>query len=105
MNAFARAALAVFADRNVAQDAEWKEMGVGPGVPVRVVKRAPDEVVNFGDAQIASDSTIMELLVSEVPSLDKDDHIVIGDETFLVRGEPLRDADRLIWTVEVGPCW
>ena len=31
------------------------------------------------------------------------DAIVIGGETFIVQGQPLRDAERLVWTLEVRP--
>ena len=31
------------------------------------------------------------------------DLIVIGAESFAVHGEPIRDRDRLIWTVDLVP--
>jgi hypothetical protein len=28
---------------------------------------------------------------------------LIGDETFLIQGEPRRDRERLIWTIDLNP--
>jgi hypothetical protein len=31
------------------------------------------------------------------------DRLEIGGEAFLIQGEPMRDAERLIWTIDVHP--
>ena len=31
------------------------------------------------------------------------EQILIGEETFLIQGEPRRDRERLIWTIELTP--
>ena len=47
MNAFAAATDALFADPNLGETALWQAGGIGPGVPVRVIRRRPDAVVEF----------------------------------------------------------
>lgn len=103
MSAFARAAAALFADRNLAEDGLWKAAGIGPGAAVRVIRRAPDEVSDWGGGQIASDTTLLEVQVAQAPDLAESDVITIGPQDYILRGEPVRDADRLIWTVQARP--
>ena len=31
------------------------------------------------------------------------EQILIGEDTFLIQGEPRRDRERLIWTIELAP--
>ncbi len=67
MNAFAAAMDAIFADQNMAVDATWTPQG-GASLPVRAIRKAPDEMTTFGAARILSDTTIVDVRVSEMPS-------------------------------------
>ncbi|MTH62106.1 head-tail joining protein [Paracoccus litorisediminis] len=100
MSAFAVAINAIFADRNVALDARWFAGGAGDGVPVRVVRRAPDQLAEFNGARIVADSVLLDVRVSEVAALARGDRIVIGDVAYEILGEPRRDAERLVWKGE-----
>jgi len=100
MNAFAAAMDAIFADANMAVEATWTPQG-GGAVPVRVIRQAPDEMTTFGAARILSDTTIIDVRVSEMTSVKSRDTIIIGADTFTVQGEPKRDRERLIWTLEL----
>jgi len=102
MNAFAAAMDALFADVNLGLDATWYPTG-GTPQPVRVIRKAPDEVTGFGAAQILSDTTLVDVRVSEMVNPKPGDGISIGAENFTIQGEPKRDRDRLIWTVELVP--
>ncbi len=102
MNAFAVALDALFADVNLGLDATWYPSGGAP-VPVRVIRKAPDEVTRFGAAQILSDTTLVDVRVSEMPNPKPGDGISIGAENFTIQGEPRRDRDRLLWTLELVP--
>ncbi|MEX5728620.1 hypothetical protein Ga0609869_001973 [Rhodovulum iodosum] len=48
-----------------------------------------------------SETTRMDLRVSEVPNPRPGDRIEIDGEAFLIQGEPLRDRERLVWTVDL----
>jgi hypothetical protein len=100
MTAFAAAVNAIFADRNMAADATWTPQG-GATVPVRVIRKAPDELSTFGAARILADTTIIDVRVSEMPNPKPGDTIIIGLDTFTVQGEPKRDRERLIWTLDL----
>jgi len=101
MNAFAAAMDALFADVNLGLDATWYPAGGAP-VPVRVIRKAPDEVTGFGAAQILSETTLVDVRVSEIPDPKPGDGISIGADNFTIQGEPKRDRDRLIWTLELA---
>ena len=78
MSAFAAAVDTLFADPNIGRDAVYIADGGAP-VLVRAVARRADAVTELGD------------------------RIEIDGEAFLVQGEPLRDRERLVWTVELRP--
>ncbi|HHN73161.1 MAG TPA: hypothetical protein ENK13_03635 [Thermopetrobacter sp.] len=100
MTAFAAAMDAIFADINMAVDATWYPAGGAP-VPVRVIRKAPDEVTSFGAAQILSETTLVDVRVSEMATPKPGDGISIGADNFAIQGEPKRDRDRLTWTLEL----
>jgi hypothetical protein len=102
MNAFAAAIAAIFADRNIARDAVYIAEG-GTPVPVRVVARRADAITDFGDARLWSETTRIDLRVAEVPSPRPGDRIEIDGDAFLIQGEPVRDVQRLVWTVDLRP--
>lgn len=103
MNAFSAAIDAIFADPNMAADALWLQGGASPGVPVRVVFRAPDEVTEFGAARIQQATTTIDVRVSDVTKPTVSDRFSIGGEFFTVQGTPRRDVRRLMWTVDLRP--
>ena len=102
MSAFAAAIDALFADPNIARDAVYIAVGGAP-VLVRVVARRADAVTEFGDARLWSDTTRIDLRVAEAPNPRPGDRIEIEGEAFLVQGEPVRDHERLVWTVDLRP--
>ena len=102
MSILAAALDALFADGNIARDAVCTPAGGAP-VLVRVVARRADEITGFGDARLWSETIRVDLRVSEVASLRPGDRMEIDGEAFLVQGEPVRDRDRLIWTVDLRP--
>lgn len=100
--AFAAAVDALFADPNLGADALWKPGGVG-GVPVRIVRKAPDQVEPFGDSRAVLGSVAVDLRCAEAPTLAEGDVIEIGGAASRVIAEPLADALGLIFTVELAP--
>lgn len=103
MSAFAAAIDLIFADPNMAVQAAWLPGGLSPGQSVRVIRKAADQVTGFGAAHVWSESMMIDVRVSEVAQPAPGDRIVIAGETFDVQGEPLRDRERLVWTLELVP--
>ncbi|HDR30078.1 head-tail joining protein [Rhodovulum sp.] len=102
MTAFAVAMDALFADAHLGRDVVYTAEG-GVPVLVRAILRRPDDVTGFGEARLWSETTRIDLRVAEVPNPRPGDRIEIDGDAFLVQGEPLRDSERLIWTVELRP--
>ncbi len=100
MTAFASAIDLLFDDPNIAQTATY-EPAYGEPVPVRIIARRADSVTDFGEARLWSDSTMVDLRVSEVPEPQPGDQLTLGAETFVIQGEPVRDRERLVWTLNV----
>ena len=105
MTAFATALDLLFADPNLSTPALYVPLGVGPGVEIRVMRRSPDRMVEFGAARLVSDSVVLDVRVSDCPELAAGDRFEIGTEIFVVQGTPQRDRERLVWTVELLPWW
>ena len=102
MTAFAAAIDGLFADGNIARDAVYIADGGDPQL-IRVVTRRADEVTSFGEARLWSETTRVDLRVAEVSAPRPGDRIEIEGEAFLIQGEPVRDRERLVWTVDLRP--
>lgn len=103
MNAFAAAIDLLFADPNIAVDALYRAGGEGSGALIRVIRKAPDQLANFGDSRFVTDTLSIDLRISEVPNLATGDTLEIEGEIFEVRSEPVRDRERLVWSTEGRP--
>lgn len=103
MTAFSAAIDAIFADPNMAADAIWRAGGIPPDVPCRVILTRPDLTSSFGDARVTSETTMLDVRVSEVAAPAAGDTVTIGAEVLVIQGEPLRDRERLAWKCEAVP--
>jgi hypothetical protein len=102
MNAFAAAIGVLFADGNIGRDAVYIADGGAP-VLVRLIARRADDVTEFGDARLWSETTRVDMRVVEVANPRPGDRIEIDGDAFLIEGEPVRDRERLVWTVDLRP--
>ncbi|WP_235841442.1 hypothetical protein, partial [Cereibacter azotoformans] len=75
----------------------------GAPVLVRVVARRADAISDFGDARLWSETTRIDLRVAEVVNPRPGDRLEIEGEAFLIQGEPVRDRERLVWTIDLRP--
>ncbi len=103
MNAFNAAIDRIFAHPDMGTHAVWIAGGTSEESTIRLIRRAPDRITEFGSARILSETLTADIRVSELPDPQPSDLIVIGAESFVIQGEPIRDRDRLIWTVELVP--
>jgi hypothetical protein len=105
MTAFAAALGVLFDDSNLSIPALYQQSGVGTEREIRVMRRNPDRMVEFGAARLVSDSVVLDVRISDCPELAAGDRFEIAGEVFTVQGAPQRDRERLIWTVELLPWW
>ena len=102
MSVFNAAIDNVFCDPNIARDAVYVADG-GTPVLIRAVMRRADDITAFGDARLWSETTRIDLRVAEVPNPRPGERIEISSEAFLIQGEPVRDRERLVWTLDLRP--
>jgi hypothetical protein len=102
MTAFADALEVLFADKNTSVEI-WYRDGAGAFTRAQGILRRPDEIMEFGAARLLSDTTRIDVRVADIPNPRPQEQILIGDETFLIEGEPRRDRERLIWTMTLCP--
>lgn len=102
MTAFAGALDLLFADPNLAHEA-WHRDSKGQFTRIHIIMRHNDDVTAFGAARLVSETFRFDARVSELPAPRPDEQILLGAETFLIQGEPTRDRERLIWTIEATP--
>ena len=102
MTVFAAALDLLFADLNLAQEA-WHRDCEGQFTRIRIIMRRNDDVTIFGAARLVSETLRFDVRVSDLPAPRPDEQILLGEETFLIQGEPIRDRERLIWTIEAAP--
>ena len=101
MSAFADALEVLFRDANLSVEI-WHRDGGGQITRARGILRRPDEITEFGSARLLSDTTRIDIRVADIPNPRPQEQILIGEETFLIQGEPRRDRERLVWTIELA---
>ena len=87
----------------MAAAAVWISATTSEERPIRVVRRAPDRISDFGAARFVSDTMMVDVRVSDLPDPRPGDLIVIGADSFTIQGEPVRDRERLIWSLDLRP--
>ena len=92
----------LFADPNLSRAAVYKTEGAAPA-QVRVIARRADQVMDFGDTRIQTGNLAFDIPVSQIGQPVDGDIIELEDEAFVVQGEPVRDQERLVWTLDVRP--
>src|SRR6188768_1122176 len=103
MSAFSATLDNLFGDPNIARPATYSPGAAGDAVPVRVIARRADAVTEFGGGRLWSETTRFDVRVAQVAEPRPGDRIAIDGETFVVQGEPMRDRERLVWTLDVRP--
>jgi hypothetical protein len=102
MSAILTAIDVLFADPHLAREATYEPTDGDP-FPVRVMARRADTVADFGEARLWSERNAFDVRVGEVPNPRPGDRLVFDGETFVVQGEPVRDRERLVWSLDTRP--
>ena len=90
----------LFADPNIGEDALWKAGGVGAGVAVRIIRKSPDRVAEFGESRAVLPTVNVDIRCSQAATLTDGDLIGIGTDTYRIIGEPIGDALGLVSACE-----
>ncbi len=102
MSAVAAAIDRLFADPNMVRAAVFIPDG-GAAAEVRVIAKRPDEIVGLGETRIHTATTLFDVRVSEIAKPRPGDRVTVDGTEYVVQGEPVRDAEQLVWTLEACP--
>ena len=101
MTAFAGLVDRLFADPNLGRDAVY-EPADGEPVPSASSPGAPTRSPSSAaPALVGDDAARRPRQRGRDPR--PGDRLVVDGETFVVQGEPVRDRERLVWTLDVRP--
>ncbi len=101
-SAFAAALDALFADPRLACYVVYTTEGGSP-VLVRATLRRADNVISFDEECIWSQTSRLDLRLAEVTNPRPGDRSEIDGGAFLIRREPVRDREWLVWTGDPMP--
>ncbi|MBP9047908.1 MAG: hypothetical protein KBF85_06505 [Tabrizicola sp.] len=73
---------------------------VGLGYDIRCILQDPDQVLDYGSARFASATSVFLVPLAVVEDPVAGDSILIGDVTYVIQGQPLRNSRRLWWRIE-----
>ena len=99
MTAFADAMAAIVADPNLGAPAVYRTGGAGDGIAIRVVRSAPDEVIDAFGTTLVRPTDVLLVAASDVPVPAKGDVVLVGAETLTVLAairDPVGAAHRLL---------
>lgn len=99
MTAFQEMIDALFADSVMARTVTYTPVA---GLPqtMRAVIKSPDRIVDVRDIAIHTPTLVVDVRVSDVPVPNEGDTLTIGTLLYAVQGEPVRDAENLVWTLD-----
>ena len=103
MTVFTAAMDRIYSNPSMAVAALWMSAATSDERTIRVIRRAPDHITEFGAGRFVSDTMVVDVRVYDLPDPRPGDLIVIGADSFTVQGEPMRDRERLIWSLELRP--
>jgi hypothetical protein len=99
MTAFQEMIDALFADSAMARDIVYTPVA---GLPqtIRAVIKSPDRVIDVRDIAIHTPTLVVDVRVSDIATPQEGDTLTIGTLLYVVQGEPVRDAENLVWTLD-----
>lgn len=103
MNVFAAAMDRIYGNPSMAAAAVWISAATSEERTIRIIRRAPDRITDFGAGRFVSDTMMVDVRVSDLPDPRPGDLIVMDADSFTIQGEPVRDRERLIWSLDLRP--
>jgi len=99
MTAFQEMIDALFADSAMARTVTYTPVA---GLPqtIRAVIKSPDRVIDVRDIAIHTPTLVVDVRASDIATPQEGDTLTIGTLLYAVQGEPVRDAENLVWTLD-----
>jgi hypothetical protein len=99
MTAFQEMIDALFADSAMARTVTYTPVA---GLPqtIRAVIKSPDRIVDVREIAIHTPTLVVDVRMSDITTPQEGDTLTIGTLLYAVQGEPVRDAENLVWTLD-----
>ncbi len=76
----------------------------GSAVPIRVLPRRGDSLLDLGETQITFDSLFFEIKVADLGSPAENGLLNVNSIDYLIQAEPrLEDVEGLVWIIDARP--
>ncbi|MGE0256813.1 MAG: hypothetical protein AB7N54_19470 [Alphaproteobacteria bacterium] len=75
----------------------------GASKTVRAIPERADDVATFGETRIHAETAVFSVPVADIAEPASGDELLHGGMTYVVQGEPVRDAVRLVWRLDTRP--
>nr|CAX84089.1 uncharacterized protein [uncultured bacterium] len=89
--------------RAIGEEAAYEPADGSPAFTVRVIVKKLDSITGFGATQVIAATSGIDVRASEVSMPQIGDRITVGGTTHVVGSDPLRDSERLVWTLSASP--
>jgi hypothetical protein len=99
MTAFQEMIDALFSNSSLAQDIVYTPVSGTPKT-IRAVIKSPDRIVDVREMAIHTPTLVVDVRALDVPDPGEGDTLTIGMLIYAVQGEPLRDTENLVWTLD-----
>jgi hypothetical protein len=90
---------ALFADPALARTVLYTPVAGTPQT-MRAVIKSPDRIVDVREIAIHTPTLVVDVRVSDIATPQEGDTLAIGTLLYAVQGEPVRDAENLVWTLD-----
>ena len=98
MSAFDTAMASLIADPHLGVDAQYRQVGTGAPISLRVLRSSPDRMADAFGTEVISASDILSLAIATLPDIASGDTFSIGGEVLTVRHTE-RDATGTAWRI------
>jgi hypothetical protein len=99
MTAFQEMIDALFSDAAVARTITYTPVA-GTARTLRAVIKSPDKIVDVREMAIHTPTLVVDVRVLDVATPQEGDTLTIGTLLYVVQGEPVRDTENLVWTLD-----
>ncbi|MFN3077501.1 MAG: hypothetical protein ABT940_11585 [Alphaproteobacteria bacterium] len=86
------------------ENALYQPADGSPSRSVRVIVKRMDSVTVLGTTQVVAATAAIDVRIAEVPMPQVGDRVALLSGVFyVVASDPLRDPERLVWTLSTSP--
>lgn len=75
----------------------------GTPIPIRVIHGQASNLAHLSMGAAVLDGDLFSIALKDAPDLAKGDHLLIGNDTFVITAAPLMDDEGISWKAQGAP--